>query len=124
MEEINLKGNIKKLKSKYKVSDDLINKILYSDDSYHPMDLSTILINIDMIDEAERVGTIIELLNKDIGMSYETLAAFGKISVNELKEFLEDRESLNEKKKFIFAVRMVFLHFVLKEKYTIGTDYN
>ncbi|MBS4191205.1 hypothetical protein KHA94_13530 [Bacillus sp. FJAT-49705] len=125
MEEIKLEDNIEKLKFKYKMSDKLIKKIICTNDSsdlYHPIDISTLLARMDDIDETQRVCDIIDLLHRNLGISYETLASFGKIDTKELEEYLRNPESLNEKKKFMLAVRIMFIHFVLKEKYTIDSN--
>lgn len=119
MEIVTLEDNIAKLKNTYKMSDDLINKLLYTNKTtypYHPIELSTLLTFVDT-DEEQRLCTIIEGLHRDIGLSYETLAAYCEITTDELEEFLRNQESLTDKKKFIIAVRIMFLHHILKEKY-------
>jgi helix-turn-helix protein len=124
MEMIKLEDNITKLKNVYKMSDDLINKILYKNETvypYHPIDISTFLVHIDDIDDTQRICSIIDSLNRNIGISYETLAVFCEIKTKELEEFLRNPESLTEKKKFVLAVRTMFMHFVMKEKYTVDT---
>lgn len=119
MEIVTLEDNIAMLKNIYKMSDDLINKLLYTNETtypYHPIELSTLLTVVDT-DEEQRLCTIIEGLHRDIGLSYETLAAYCKITTEGLEEFLRNQESLTDKKKFIIAVRIMFLHHILKEKY-------
>ncbi|MEK3799539.1 HTH domain-containing protein [Peribacillus sp. FSL H8-0477] len=119
MELVTLEENIAKLKNIYKMSDDLINKLLYTNEKtypYHPIELSTLLTFVD-INEEQRLCTIIEGLHRDIGLSYETLAAYCELTTEELEEFLRNQESLIDKKKFIIAVRIMFLHHILKEKY-------
>ncbi|WP_026678603.1 HTH domain-containing protein [Fictibacillus gelatini] len=125
MEEVTLEDNIAKLKHKYKMSDELIDKILFSNsdsDYLHPINISTLLALIDVVDETERLCIIIETMHTNLGMSYETLASFGEIDTEELKRFLQKPETLTEKKKFVLAVRILFMHFVLKEKYTVETN--
>lgn len=126
MEEIKLEDNIEKLKYEYKMSEELINKLLYnpnnSTSSYDPIEISTLLARIDDGDETQRVCIVIENLHTYLGISYETLASFGNISTEELERFLQDPKSLTEKKKFILAVRMMFIHFVLKEKYFLDIN--
>lgn len=121
MREITIENNIKKLKNEYKMSEELINKLLNnsqnSNSSYHPIEISTLLACIDDSDETQRVCTIIENLHVYLGISYETLASFGKVTKEELEAFLQNPQSLAEKRKFILTVRMMFIHFVLKEKY-------
>ena len=76
MEIVTLEDNIAKLKNIYKMSDDLINKILYTNNTtypYHPIELSTLLTYVNA-DEEQRLCIIIEGLHRDIGISYETLA--------------------------------------------------
>lgn len=82
MEIVTLEDNIAKLKNIYKMSDDLINRILYTNearDPYHPIELSTLLTYVNA-DEEQRVGIIFEGLHRNIGISYETLAAFCEIN--------------------------------------------
>ena len=117
---VKLEDNITELKNKYKMSDDLINKILYTNETthpYHPIELSTLLTYVNS-DEEQRLCIIIEGLHRDIGITYETLATYCEIDKEELEEFLENPKSLSDKKKFIIAVRLMFLHHILKEKYT------
>ncbi|MFE4239855.1 HTH domain-containing protein [Peribacillus butanolivorans] len=125
MKFITLEENIEKMKKIYKMSDDVINKIFYTKHKmYHtdPIEMSAFLTAIDIVDEEQRLCDIIEALHRDIGLSYETLAAYCEMTTEELEEFLRNQESLTDKKKFIIAVRIMFLHHVLKEKYpTEGT---
>ena len=124
MEIVTLEDNIEKLKNIYKMSDDLINKILYTNNTtypYHPIELSTLLTYVNA-DEEQRLCIIIEGLHRNIGISYETLAAYCEINTEELEKFLGNPESLTDKKKFIIAVRIMFLHHILKEKYTVETN--
>ncbi len=123
MEIVTLEDNIAKLKNIYKMSDDLINKLLYTNETtypYHPIEMSALLTHVN-IDEEQRLCTIIEGMYRNIGISYETVAAYCDIDTEELEEFLRNPESLTEKKKFILAVRVMFLHHILKEKYTVET---
>ncbi|KQL52400.1 hypothetical protein AN964_01795 [Heyndrickxia shackletonii] len=125
MKSINLEDNISKLKNVYKMSDGLINKILYSNEtttySNHPIEISSFLTHVDNIDDTVRIISIIEGLHRNIGISYETLAVYGGIDTFEFEEFLHSPASLKIEKKFILAVRIMYLHFVLKEKYKIET---
>lgn len=127
MSEIKLEDNIAKLKYKYQMSDDLINKIIFTNNSrysYLPIEISTLLARIDEINETQRVYDIIDVLHRNLGMSKETLAAFCEINTEEFEEFLLNPESLNVENKFILAVRIMFLHFVLKEKYIVETNFD
>lgn len=119
MKIVTLEENIAKLKNIYKMSDDVINKIFYTNHKMyhtHPIEMSAFLTAVDF-DEEQRLCSIIEGLHRDIGLSYETLAAYCEITTEELEEFLRNQESLTDKKKFKIAVRIMFLHHVLKEKY-------
>lgn len=124
MKFITLEDNIRKMKTVYKMSDEVIDKILYTNHNLyhtHPIEMSTLLTAIDY-DEEQRLCMIIEGLHRDIGLSYETIAAYCEIPTDKLEEFLRNQESLPDKQKFIIAVRIMFLHHVLKEKYqTEGT---
>ncbi|MFJ7755902.1 HTH domain-containing protein [Peribacillus muralis] len=124
MEIVTLEENIAKLKNTYKMTDDVINKVFYTNHKmYHtdPIEMSAFLTVVDL-DEDLRLSSIIEGLHRDIGLSYDTLAAYCEMTTEELEEFLRNQESLTDKKKFIIAVRIMFLHHVLKEKYpTEGT---
>lgn len=121
MQEIKLEDNIAKLKDKFKMSEELINKILDNSNSstspYEPIEISTLLACVDNGEEEQRLCTIIENLNKYLGISYETLASFSDLDTEELKTFLRNPNSLIDKKKFTLAVRIMFIHFVLKEQY-------
>jgi len=118
VKEIKLEENIDKLKTKFNMSHELIDKLLLTNPhSYHPIELSTLLATVDETTEEERVCTVIESLHHFLGLNYETLAAFGEIDIEELNAFLKDPFSLPEKKKYRLSVRMMFIHFVLKEKY-------
>ena len=48
--------------------------------------------------------------------------SYCEINTEELEKFLGNPESLTDKKKFIIAVRIMFLHHILKEKYTVETN--
>lgn len=126
MDEIKLEDNVAKLKHTYKMSEELINKILYKSDpqnhSYHPIEISTLLARIDDSDETQKVCSVIEHLHTYLGISYETLASFGNINTDELEKFMQNPNSLTEKKQFVLAVRIMFIHFVLKEKYAINAN--
>jgi hypothetical protein len=125
MEAITLEDNIAKLKSKYKMSDEVINKILFTNEkkySYHPIEVSSFLTFMDDIDDTQRIYSIVDTVHSNIGISYETLAIFCDLDTKELEEFLYNPESLSEKKKFVLAVRIMYLHFVLKDKYTVDTN--
>lgn len=127
MEVIKLEDNIAKLKNKYKMSDDLINRILFTNEktyAYHPIEVSSFLTFMDDIDDTQRICSIVDTLHRNIGISYETLAVFGELDTEELEKFLCNPESLSEKKKFVLAVRIMYLHFVLKEKYTVDNNSN
>ncbi|MCH1627412.1 HTH domain-containing protein [Ferdinandcohnia quinoae] len=125
MLEIKLEDNIAILQNKYQMSDDLINKILFTNDlknTYLPIEISTLLARIEDINETQRVYYVLDLMHRNLGMSKATLAAFGGVDTKDFEEFLNNPESLNEKKKFVLAVRIMFLHFVLKGKYTNEID--
>ncbi|MDR6998778.1 HTH domain-containing protein [Neobacillus niacini] len=103
----------------------LINKILYKNETvypYHPLEISSFLAHIDDIDDTRRICSIIDSLHRIIGISYETLAVFGEVETTDLEELLRNPDSLTEKKKFVLAVRLMYLYFVLKEKYTVDTN--
>jgi hypothetical protein len=115
-----IEDNIAKLKNKFKMSDEVINKILFINEktySFQPIEISSFLTFMDDIDDIQRIYYIEDSLHSNIGISYETLAKkFCDLDTKELEEFLYNPESLSEKKKFVLAVRIMYLHFVLKEK--------
>lgn len=117
MKDIQLIENIERLKNQYKMSDELINSIIYNHDTYHPIAISTMLADIDDIEEVERVLHIIDTMHRNLGIDYETIASFVDLNKKEFEEFMKNPNTLNENKKFKLAVRVMFLHFVLKEKY-------
>ncbi|PKR82469.1 HTH domain-containing protein [Heyndrickxia camelliae] len=122
MQDIELIENIERLKNKYKMSEDLIDSIIYNHNGYHPIAISSLLVNIDNIDEDDRMLDIIDTMHRNLRISYETMAAFGNLSLEEFKEFIKNPSTLNEQKKYKFAIRLMFLHFVFKEKYLIDTN--
>lgn len=127
MEAITLEDNISKLKNKFKMSDEVINKILFTNEktySFQPIEISSFLTFMDDIDDIQRINSIVDSIHSNIGISYETLAIFCDLDMKELEEFLYNPESLSEKKKFVLAVRIMYLHFVLKEKYTVDTNFD
>lgn len=61
----------------------------------------------------------IQIIHNNIGLGYESLAIFGKVETKELEGFMENSEILTEQKKLVVAIRIMYLHFILKEKYTV-----
>ncbi|MDQ0269919.1 HTH domain-containing protein [Cytobacillus purgationiresistens] len=123
MESIKLEDNIEVLKNIYKMSDDLLDSIIGtkkdSNEYYESIEISTLLTHMDSIDETERLYFIIDSLHNNLGLSYETLAIYSKVSTQKFKDFLNDPNKLNENEKFTLAVRIMLLHFIFKEKYLI-----
>lgn len=126
IEEIREEDIIRKLKSKFKMSDEFIYKLLYTNgikDTYD-LNIATVLAFIDDIDEDERVCSIIDLLHDNLGFSLETLASIGGVNLEELEEYLRKPKSLNDKKKYQLAIRIMLMHFIFKEKYNLDIENN
>ncbi|NRD79014.1 hypothetical protein HPT25_16755 [Bacillus sp. BRMEA1] len=65
----------------------------------------------------ERVSSIIEHLMGSYNISFETLAIYANIEEKELKQFIDDYDSLSFEKRYRLAVVVLFLHFVISKKY-------
>lgn len=64
----------------------------------------------------ERVSAIIEHLNVSYNISFETLSIYANIEEKELKQFIDDYDSLSFEKRYRLAVVVLFIHFVLSKK--------
>lgn len=64
----------------------------------------------------ERVSSIIEHLNRTFKISLETLSIYVNIEEKELRQFLNDYNSLSFEKRYRLAVVVLFIHFVLSKK--------
>ena len=64
----------------------------------------------------ERVSSIIEYLNISYNISFETLSIYANIEEKELKQFIDDYDSLSFTKRYRLAVVVLFIHFVLSKK--------
>lgn len=64
----------------------------------------------------ERVSSIIEHLNVTYNISFETLSIYANIEEKELKQFIDDYDSLSFEKRYRLAIVVLFMHFVLSKK--------
>ncbi|EUJ33037.1 hypothetical protein MFLO_05530 [Listeria floridensis FSL S10-1187] len=71
----------------------------------------------DKTSEDEKVRAVISQLAYYFDFSYETLALYGKVSVSELEQFMQNPEALPLEKRYVLGIRMLYLNFILKECY-------
>ncbi|MCH1626729.1 HTH domain-containing protein [Ferdinandcohnia quinoae] len=64
----------------------------------------------------ERVSSIIEHLNVSYNISFETLSIYANIEEKELRQFIDDYDSLSFEKRYRLGLVVLFLHFVLTKK--------
>ncbi|MBC1458761.1 HTH domain-containing protein [Listeria newyorkensis] len=67
-------------------------------------------------DDAKLLG-VIEGLIHYFDLSLETLALYAEITADEMKNFISDSNSLSVEKKYHMGMRIMLIHFVLKESY-------
>lgn len=67
-------------------------------------------------DDAKLLG-VIEGLIHYFNLSLETLALYAEITADEMKNFISDSNSLSVEKKYHMGMRIMLIHFVLKESY-------
>ncbi|GFZ33296.1 hypothetical protein CSC2_38220 [Clostridium zeae] len=69
-----------------------------------------------MINEDDRVKAIIEGLNIDYSMSYESIALYTNLDLSDVENFMIDVNLIPFEKKYKLAVATLFLHYLLKKE--------
>ena len=67
------------------------------------------------IDNDTRVKVIIEHLLYDLKIDLETLAIYSEVTIDDLKSFINDTNSISYEKKYKLATKSLFMHFLFKE---------
>ena len=82
----------------------------------NPIDLSSIVsvLSYGRINEDERVKAVIDVLISQFEISYETLAIYAKLELEDVQNFINDTNSISIEKKYKLAVASLFLHFLFK----------
>lgn len=70
---------------------------------------------ITMIDNDDRIRSVIDVLNGDFSISYETLALYSGITVEDINKFKDESTSIPLEKKYKLAVKCLFIHYILKK---------
>ncbi len=68
------------------------------------------------INEDGRVKGIIDVLIIDVGISYDTLAMYAGIGLDDVQNFMKDTNSITYEKKYKLAVASLSLHFLVNGK--------
>ncbi|WP_430534311.1 HTH domain-containing protein [Listeria rocourtiae] len=125
------------LKDKYKLNEKSISKLLgldpntldedymsnYTDQTNHAEYVLPFLVgSLDATSDDDKLAGVIEGLIYYFDLSIETLAIYAGITPTEMKAFTDDPNSLSIEKKYHMGMRMMLLHFVLKESYRVAID--
>ncbi|MBK1810704.1 hypothetical protein JHL18_08645 [Clostridium sp. YIM B02505] len=78
--------------------------------------ISMLYDGIDTISEDSRVKAIIDGLTMNYAMSYESIALYSSLSLNDVESFMTDTNSISFEKKYKLAVATLFLHYLLKKE--------
>lgn len=66
------------------------------------------------IDDNQRLKAIIEHLTQNLELDIETIAIYSGVTIEEIKMFMEDPNSISYEKRYKLAVKSLFLHFFFK----------
>lgn len=69
---------------------------------------------ISEIDDNQRLKAIIEHLTENLEVDIETIAIYSGITIEEIKMFMDDPNSISYEKRYKLAVKSLFLHFFFK----------
>lgn len=67
------------------------------------------------VDNDTRVKIIIEHLMYDLEINLETIAIYSEVTIDDLKSFMKDTNSISYEKKYKLATKSLFMHFLFKE---------
>jgi len=83
----------------------------------NPMELSSIVavLSCGGINEDDRVKAVIDVLIAEFEISYETLAIYAGLVVEDISNFMNDTNSISIEKKYKLAVASLFLHYLFKK---------
>jgi hypothetical protein len=99
-------------------SDDNNENNIYNSNIPNPAHLSNMIYmlseGVAMIKEDDRVKGVIDVLRDEFEISYETLALYSKIELEDLQKFMSDTNSISCEKKYKLAVASLFLHYLFK----------
>jgi hypothetical protein len=131
MLEVNFKKNIEALKMDYHFTDkDFLEHFGLREDQLLQTDIqgtSPILVDksIDLtyaykhISADERLTHLIDVLSQVAHFSMKTIAAYGHISEDELKAYIEEPSSLDSEKKFVCCAYLSLLERTITENHPI-----
>lgn len=68
-----------------------------------------------LIKEDDRVKGVIDVLVDEFEISYETLALYSGLELEDLQKFISDTNSISCEKKYKLAVASLFLHYLFKK---------
>ncbi|GAF06836.1 hypothetical protein JCM16418_819 [Paenibacillus pini JCM 16418] len=68
-----------------------------------------------MVENDNRITSIIEALNHEYFISYESIALYAKLEQEDLQQFMNDSSSVTFEKRYKLAVTTLFLHSLFKQ---------
>lgn len=91
-----------------------INNSNIPNPSYLSSMISMLSDGILMINEDDRIKAVIDVLISEFEIKYETLAIYAKLELEDVQNFMNDRNSISIEKKYKLAVASLFLHYLFK----------
>ncbi|WP_253199000.1 HTH domain-containing protein [Clostridium estertheticum] len=67
-----------------------------------------------IINEADRIKGVIDILISEFEIKYETLAIYAKLELEDVQNFMDDTNSISIEKKYKLAVAVLFFHYLFE----------
>ncbi len=87
--------------------------------------LSTVLIlltdGMKMINDDERVKSVIDILVNEFEIKLETLAIYAGLKIDDVDNFMKDTNSISYEKKYKLATKTLSLNYIFKQPSKIET---
>lgn len=78
--------------------------------------ISTLAMDITMVDDDGRVQAVLKYLTIDgLKLNLETISIYADVSMEDLESFMKDTNSISYEKRYKIATKCLYLHFLFKE---------